>query len=151
MYEYIYIYINYIYIYTNYIYIYIYIPWLPSSMSNNDGKWVFYDFMICIYIYIYIYIYSQNRKLSFTHNGFRWCCYRWSVYKGCHFLLLIWPCLGIKPEVDVVLGTTTFLNSVFLLSKVWKIGNAWNFLSPQVRKCYSSANCWYCSCLLCCL
>ena len=25
------------------------------------------------------------------------------------------------------------------------------FPSPQVRKCFSTANCWYCGCLICCL
>ena len=26
------------------------VPWLPSSMSNHDGKWVFYDYHICFFI-----------------------------------------------------------------------------------------------------
>ena len=38
-----------------------FIPWLPSSMRNLDGKWVFYDY----HIYIYIYISS---KLSKTYK-----------------------------------------------------------------------------------
>ena len=33
-----------------------FVPWLPSSMSNHDGKWVFYDYHIYIYIYIDIHI-----------------------------------------------------------------------------------------------
>ena len=32
-----------------------FVPWSPSSMSNHDGKWVFYNYHMYIYIYIYIY------------------------------------------------------------------------------------------------
>ena len=28
-----------------------FVPWLPSRMSNHDGKWVFYDYHIYIYIW----------------------------------------------------------------------------------------------------
>ena len=76
-----------IYIYIIYIYTYIYILY------------------IYIYIHIYIYIYKihrmkiKDRVLRLTHKRF---LYRF------HFVLLIWQCLGIKYEVDVILRTHYF-------------------------------------------
>ena len=98
----IYIYINYSNINIYYIYIYIYI----------------YVSIQYIYIYIYIcmYIYENNRMkikdrvLRFTHKRFRWCCFP-SVCKGCHFDLLIWRCLVVKYELDVILRTRYFRRS----------------------------------------
>lgn len=29
-----------------------FVPWLQSSMSNHDEKWVFYDYHKYLYIYI---------------------------------------------------------------------------------------------------
>ena len=83
-----------IHIYYIYIYIYVY---------------------IYIYIYIYIFIYENNREITgwksksgtkVTHNQFRWCCFS-SGYKCYHFVLVVWRCLGIKCQIDVILRTTT--------------------------------------------
>ena len=50
------------------------VPWLPSSMSNHDGKWVLYDYHIYIYIYIYsiwykTYPFFSSVKPCNTKNG----------------------------------------------------------------------------------
>ena len=48
---------------------------------------------------------------SLTHGlhttGFAGVIFHVCVYKGYHFVLLIWRCLGIKYEVDVILRTVT--------------------------------------------
>ena len=63
-------------------------------------------------IYIYIYIIHNTYKIYNIHFL--------SVYKGYHFILLIWRCLGIRYEIDVILRIATvggFSTEVVLLSK----------------------------------
>ena len=99
----IYIYIKYTYILNIlnilniYIYIYIYIK---EIVCNSLVNWM-------VYIYEHNRMKIKDRVLRFTRKRFRW-CYFSSVYDGCHFVLLIWRCLGIKYEFEVILITRYF-------------------------------------------
>ena len=70
----------------------------------------------------------KDRVLSFKHSRFPWFCFS-SVYKGYHFVLLIWRCLGIKYGDDVILRThyfTRFCDLSLYRAKVWI--DLWNNL-----------------------
>ena len=62
----------------------------------------------------------KDRVLRCTHNCFQWCCFS-SVYKGYHFFLLIWRCLGIKYGVHIILRTHYFWRfcDFFYWIKIW--------------------------------
>ena len=89
--------------------------WNASLKSYEQRKTdvIFWPFgKLYIYVCMYMKITgwrskTKDRVLRFTHNRFRWCCFS-SVYKGYHFVLLIWRCLGIKYGDDAISRTRYF-------------------------------------------
>ena len=123
-------------------------------------------------LYMKITGWKSKTVLRFTHTWFCWCCFS-SVYKGYHFVLLIWYCLGIEYGDEVIricyfrrfCGLSFFIELRFefiyeiifvrffsdLFSWIiWKKANIWNIPSSQLHKCSSTANCWYSGGLICC-
>ena len=72
---------------------------LKLQINCDSFFYLFYIIALSIslsYIYIYIYIYI-----------YKYMCIYNKGYECCHFVLLIWHCLGIKYGVDVKLRTGT--------------------------------------------
>ena len=99
-----------------------YKSWVKSNKKLLLWKCIFwfYPFLYAlrrlfsfISIHKYLSLSENNRMkikdivLRFTQNQFCWSCFS-SVYKGYHFILLIWRCLGIKYWDDVILSICYF-------------------------------------------